>query len=105
MALWIHRILLFNMAVKPEERIEYLAGVATMEVVAEFERISKAPMREAWGRYRDPEKDNIFSPQVAMQRVKEYSVEEYSQDTMRLVRAGYVVDPFEGKIKWLEEEK
>ena len=34
----------FDMTVKPEERIEYLRGVATMGIVAEFERISKTPM-------------------------------------------------------------
>lgn len=93
----------FDMTVKPEERIEYLRGVATMGIVAEFERISKTPMREAWGQYRDPEKDNIFSFQVTMERVKEYSVEEYNQDAMRLVRVGYVADPWDRKIAWMEE--
>ena len=38
-----------------------------------------------------------------MQRVKEYSVEEYNQDAMRLVRVGYVVDLLERKIAWMEE--
>lgn len=38
-----------------------------------------------------------------MQRVKEYSVEEYNQDAMRLVRVGYVADPQDRKIVWMEE--
>ena len=92
----------FDLAVRPEERIEYLCGVATMGIVAEFERIDKTPMREAWGQYRDP-KGGFFTFPIPTQLVKEYSAEEYSQDTMRLVRVGYVADPWERKIAWMEE--
>ena len=93
----------FDMTARPEERIEYLANVVTMEVVAEFERIDKTPMRKVMGRYRDPERDDLFTFPIPKQWVKEYSVEEYSQDTMRLVRVGYIADPWDGKIAWMEE--
>ena len=92
----------FDMAVRPEERIEYLTGNLTMEIVAEFERIDKTPMREAMGQYRDP-KGGFFTLPIPRMKVKEYSVEEYNQDTMRLVRVGYVADSWNRKIAWMEE--
>ena len=93
----------FDMMARPEERIEYLENVVAMEVVAEFERIDKTPMRKVMGRYQDPERDDLFTFPIPKQWVKGYSVEEYSQDTMRLVRVGYVADPWDRKIAWMEE--
>ena len=94
----------FDDSVPPEKRIEYLTGVVTMGIVAEFERICDRPMRQSHGRYRDPEADqnifNLFEP-PPMKQVDEYSTEKYSQADMRLVRVGVVTDPyFDRKIEW-----
>lgn len=95
----------FDDSVPPEERIEYLTGVVTMEAVVVFERLGDEPMRKSQGRYRDQEADkntfNLFAP-IPMMRVDEYSVESYSWEDMRLVRLGEVISPIERKINWWE---
>ena len=93
----------FDDSVPPEERIEYLTGVVTMEAVVVFERLSDEPMRKSQGRYRDQEADeDIFNPlaPIPMMKVDEYSVESYSREDMRLVRLGEVTSPIERKINW-----
>lgn len=93
----------FDDSVPPEERIEYLTGVVTMEAVAVFERLGGKPMRKSQGRYRDQEADkDIFNPlaPIPMMKVDEYSVESYSREDMRLVRLGEVISPIERKINW-----
>ncbi len=93
----------FDDSKEPEERLEYLTGVVTMDCVAVFERISNKPMRKSKGRYRDPDKDiDIFKPVPVMMTVDEYSVKSYSMEDMRPVRVGVVVDPyFDKRIEWL----
>ena len=93
----------FDTSVEPEKRMDYLTGVVDMQVVVEFERVAGPRMRKAYGVYRDTEKDDLTTFPPATQFIREYSVEEYSQDTMRLVRVGYVADPWERKIAWMEE--
>lgn len=90
----------FDDSVRPEERMAYLTGIVTMDVVAIFERTSEEPMKKTQGRYRDPEKDRgIFSP-ISMKFVDEYSVKNYSMNDMKLVDAGVVVGAFARKIRW-----
>lgn len=95
----------FDDSAPPEERIEYLTGVVTMEAVVAFERLGDEPMRKSQGRYRDREADentfNLFAP-IPMMRVDEYSVESYSWEDMRLVRLGEVISQIERKINWWE---
>lgn len=102
----------FDDSVLPEKRLEYLTGVVDLSLVAVFECLDPMPMRISWGRYRNPDKDMkegnilemLLTPPVMM-RVKEYSVTEYSQETMKLIKAGKPLIGFgrEHEIKWLEE--
>ena len=94
----------FGDNVKPEDRIEYLTGVVCMNRVAVFEPIGGEPLRISQGSYRDPEKDSLFTYPLAMIQVTEYSIKEYSNKTMRLVRAGKVVNAFRRVIEWEDEE-
>ena len=93
----------FDTSVEPKNRMDYLTGVVDMQVVVEFERVAGPRMRKAYGVYRDPEKDDLTTFPPATQFITEYSAEEYSQDTMRLVRVGYVADPWDRKIVWKEK--
>lgn len=100
----------FGDEVPPEKRIEYLTGIVNLDRVAVFEQIGGRPMKESVGRYRDPERDlpddifaALFTAPVTMD-VPEYSVETYSQETMRLVKVGKVTDPlFQRTIEWEDE--
>ena len=84
----------FDDFVKPESRMDYLSGIVDMEVVAVFERISAAPMKKAYGHYRDPVRDVVNNllealfKHAAEMEVPEYSITSYSKNTMRLVAAG-----------------
>ena len=93
----------FGDNVKPENRIEYLTGVVCMDRVAVFEPIEAEPMRVSQGLYRDPGKDSLFTYPPAMMLATEYSIKEYSNKTMRLVRTGKVVNTFRRVIEWEDE--
>lgn len=93
----------FGDNVKPEDRIKYLTGVVCMDQVAVFEPIGGKPLRISQGLYRDPEKDSLFTYPPKMMLVTEYSIKEYSNKTMKLVRAGKVVDTFRRVIEWEDE--
>lgn len=90
----------FGDDVRPEVRIEYLTGVVCMDRVAVFEPIEGEPMRVSLGLYRDPGKDSLFTYPPAMMLVTEYSIKEYSNKTMRLVKVGKVTDAFKRIIEW-----
>ena len=94
----------FGDNVKPENRIEYLTGVVCMDRVAVFEPIEGEPMRVSQGLYRDPGNDSLFTYPPAMMLATEYSIKEYSNKTMKLVRAGKVVNAFRRVIEWEDEE-
>ena len=64
-------------------------------------------MRKSTGIYRDPEKDDIENwldillGEVKTMDVPEYSIEEYDQKTMRLIKTGtLVVNLGDYSIKW-----
>ena len=99
----------FDDSVSPESRIEYLTGVVNLDRVAVFERTDSRSMKKSVGGYRDPKQDMpdklfeaLFKPVVIME-VPEYSITEYSDKTMKLVRAGKVVDTFRRVIEWEDE--
>ena len=93
----------FGDDVRPEDRIEYLTGVVCMDRVAVFEPIEGEPMRVSRGLYRDPEKDSFLGYPIATMYVTEYSITEYSNRTMRLVKVGKVIDAFKRIIEWEDE--
>lgn len=97
----------FDDSCTPEERLAYVTGVVDISKVAIFERISPDPMRKSTGIYRDPEKDDIENwldillGEVKTMDVPEYSIEEYDQKTMRLIKTGTpVVNLGDYSIKW-----
>ena len=93
----------------PEQRLHYLSGVVSFNVVAEFETIGPLMIRKGAGRYRDPEQDDPKSLAEAiftaprMMEVEEYSMREYSLQSLRLLRIGRVTlqagQP-DWRIKW-----
>lgn len=102
----------FDDSVDPEERLKYLAGVVDMSAVAVFERTVEYPMRKNTGIYRDPENDTIenwfaafLGEDIKTMEIQEYSIEEYSEKTMRLVKTGTPDINLKGdySIKWHTE--
>ena len=80
----------------PESRLNYLSGLVSFDVVAEFEMLEETALKVSKGRYRDPDEmltdlcDMLMKPVKSME-VLEYSMESYSKDTLKLVRMGTVV--------------
>lgn len=104
----------FDDSVNPEERLKYLAGVVDMSAVAVFERTVENPMRKSTGIYRDPENDTVenllaafLGEGIKTMEIQEYSIEEYSEKTMRLVKTGTPDINLKGdySIKWHTEER
>lgn len=102
----------FDDSVNPEERLKYLAGVVDMSAVAVFERAVENPMRKSTGIYRDPENDTVenllaafLGEGIKTMEIQEYSIEEYSEKTMRLVKTGTPDINLKGdySIKWHTE--
>lgn len=102
----------FDDSVNPEERLKYLAGVVDMSAVAVFERTVENPMRKSTGIYRDPENDTVenllaafLGEGIKTMEIQEYSIEEYSEKTMRLVKTGTPDINLKGdySIKWHTE--
>lgn len=99
----------FDDSIDPEERLKYLTGVVDTRAVAVFERIVPDPMRKSIGIYRDPENDTIenwlaffLGEDIKTIEVPEYSTEEYSKKTMRLVKTGTPIASLteDYSIKW-----
>ena len=81
----------------PEERLHYISGVVSFDVVGAFETMGPIMLKKGTGKYRDPVQDNPKSLADAlyirpkMMDVDEYSLTEYSNKVLRLVRMGTVV--------------
>lgn len=99
----------FDDSIDTEERLKYLTGVVDTRAVAVFERIVPDPMRKSIGIYRDPENDTIenwlaffLGEDIKTMEVPEYSTEEYSKKTMRLVKTGTPIVSLteDYSIKW-----
>lgn len=102
----------FDDSVDPEERLKYLTGVVDMSIAAVFERTVEDPMRKSTGIYRDLENDTIenwfaafLGEDIKTMEIQEYSIEEYSEKTMRLVKTGTPDINLKGdySIKWHTE--
>lgn len=100
----------FDDSEAPEERMEYLTGVVSMEIVAVFEPIEDVRFKESSGLYRDPKQDvpeslweALFAP-ITMQQVKEYSLTQYSRHSLRLVAYGkpYLTKDGGHCIEWIK---
>ena len=97
----------FGDEVEPEERLSYAAGIVDISAVAEFEPLPfvRLEMTESVGTYRDPGKDApsleelLLLPfeNIPKMRVREYSLQSYSNQVLRLIRAG---KPERGLQKW-----
>lgn len=107
-----------------EKRLHYMVGMPSW--VVEFE--SDIEMRKSYGRYRDPDADDVFRnacedyisrdaierlsfigldfQTTPVQRVAEYSIRQYDRKALRIVRIGAIVpDSREGRrIEWLSSE-
>ena len=103
----------FDDSIDPEERLKYLTGVVDTRAVAVFERIVPDPMRKSIGIYRDPENDTIenwlaffLGEDIKTIEVPEYSTEEYSKKTMRLVKTGTPIVSLteDYSIKWKDND-
>lgn len=94
----------FDLSVPPEKRMEYLTGVVDMDIVVEID--INAKLKKGQGLYRDAAKDVYdflwpVTSDIPLQRVREYSVTEYSLDTCKIIRIGKPL-PLEHKIIWEE---
>lgn len=103
----------FYDSVDPEERLKYLDGVVDMSAVAVFERTVEDPMRKSTRIYRDPENDTIenwfaafLGEDIKTMEIQEYSIEEYSEKTMRLVKTGTPIVSLteDYSIKWKDND-
>lgn len=92
----------FSDTVPPEERIEYLTGVVDMQLCCIFEPVGPLAMTIGFGRYRDPERDtmeNFVTGIIPTVTRKEYSIEWYSNKTLKLIQVGDC-DRWRHEIKW-----
>lgn len=103
----------FDTAVSPEERMHYLTGIVNMQTVVEFEPVEPQIFRTSYGIYRDPSKDDFSGLNVAdlitfltrsvpTQKVLEYSIGDYSNRTLKLIRVGFP-NMTQHTIKWQKE--
>ena len=82
---------------EPEQRLHYVSGVVSFDVVAVFELAAPIMLKKGVGKYRDPEQDTMQSlfealyTKPKMMEVEEYSLTEYSKQTLKLIRMGTVV--------------
>lgn len=97
---------------EPEKRLHYVSGVVSFDVVGRFETIGPVMLRKGIGKYRDPMADNPKSLMEAlfskpkMMDVEEYSLTEYSNQSLRLTQMGTVIfgRDFDWHIIWADKE-
>ena len=100
----------FDDSEPPEKRLSYVSGIVDTDMVAIFETvpIAKIDIHEGFGRYRDPEKDMptleelLTFTNMKFKKVREYSLTEYSNQILRLLKVGKPVRHTERawEIKW-----
>ena len=92
----------------PESRLHYLSGVVSFAIVAEFETGGPLNLRRGTGTYRNPKGklpgsiwEAVMKPGKTIE-VEEYGLNEYSRDSLRLLRLGSVIldDVGEWRILW-----
>ena len=91
-----------------ETRLHYLSGIVDFRIVAEFLVVGCPRLTEGAGIYRDPRDRitdqsvlNALKRQMRTIKVKEYSLEAYSQKTLYLMRFGTVgIGPRGWELTW-----
>lgn len=102
----------FDDSEPPEKRLSYVSGIVNTNIVAMFETVpfAKIDLFEGSGRYRDVEKDLptwvdlLTFTNIKFKEVREYSLTEYSNQILRLLKVGKPVRHTERawEIKWGE---
>jgi hypothetical protein len=99
----------FDDSEPPEKRLPYVSGVVNTDVVVMFETVpfAKIELLESLGTYRDAEKDMptwtelLTFSNLKMKKVWEYSLMEYSNQILRVLKFGKPVRHPEGwTIEW-----
>ena len=86
----------FDDSEPPEKRLSYVSGIVNTNIVAMFETVpfAKIDLFEGSGRYRDVEKDLptwvdlLTFTNIKFKEVREYSLTEYSNQILRLLKVG-----------------
>ena len=97
----------------PEERLPYVSGVVDTELVVMFETVpfAKIDLHEGFGRYRDTEKDMptledlLTFTNIKFKKVREYSLTEYSNQILRLLKVGKPIRGDGWEIDWEKNEE
>lgn len=103
----------FDDSEPPEERLPYVSGVVDTELVVMFEVVpfAKIDLHEGFGRYRDTEKDMptleelLTFTNIKFKKVREYSLTEYSNQILRLLKVGKPIRGDGWKIDWGKNEE
>ena len=81
----------FDTSETPEERMQYLTGIVSMDAVIEIE--TDQEMKKGYGEYADPENrtslaEILMGVRPKSKTVTEYSTRKYSLNTVKLIRMG-----------------
>ena len=84
-----------------EDRLHYVSGIVSFQVIAEFEADSRK-LKQSVGFYRDLAKDNGVGWPPPIMAVTEYCTRRYSRESFRLIRFGRVdrTEIFNWRIIW-----
>ena len=103
----------FDDSEPPEKRLSYVSGVVDTELVVTFEVVpfAKIDLHEGFGRYRDTEKDMptleelLTFTNIKFKKVREYSLMEYNNQILSLLKVGKPIREEGWKIDWGKNEK
>ena len=96
----------------PEERLHYVSGIVSFEMVAVFETVGPVQLRESEGEYRDLEAEagmdwrellaRTLAGDVQRRKVRELSMQEYNSAMLHMKHLGTVEmdETGEWKIRW-----
>lgn len=103
----------FDDSEPPEKRLQYVSGIVNTDMVAMFETVpfAKIDLFEGSGRYRDVEKDLptwvdlLTFTNIKFKEVREYSLTEYSNQILRLLKVGKPIRGDGWEIDWKKNEE
>lgn len=103
----------FDDSEPPEKRLSYMSGIVDTDRVAIFETVpfAKIDLFESFGRYRDTEKDMptweelLTFSNIRYKEVREYSLVEYSNQILRLMKVGKPIRGDGWEIDWEKNEE
>lgn len=103
----------FDDSEPPEKRLSYVSGIVDTDRVAIFETVpfAKIDLFESFGRYRDTEKDMptweelLTFSNIRYKEVREYSLVEYSNQILRLMKVGKPTRGDGWEIDWEKNEE